>query len=92
MLLQHFWKRWTTEYLPTLNRRSRWTIEKNIPDLGDVCLISEKNTPRPSWPLGKVIKQIRGSDGLVRTLQLITSKGIVTRPIQHLYLLEKGKV
>ena len=91
MLLSHFWKRWTSEYLPTLGQRRRWTVQKKAPKIGDICLISEDKTARPTWPLGRVIETISGKDGIVRTFRLKTAKGMVTRPIQKLHLLEENK-
>ena len=87
-LLKHFWSRWTREYLPTLARRSKWTDVVSVPKVGDVCLITEEKTPRPTWPLGRVVEAIVGKDGLVRTYKLQTKSGIVTRPVQRLHLLE----
>lgn len=89
-LLVHFWKRWSAEYLPTLNSRKQWRIEQDTPKLGDVCLICEDNIPRPKWPLGRVIEIFKGRDGLVRTFRLQTEKGVFVRPIQKLHLLEEG--
>ena len=91
MLLSHFWKRWTSEYLPTLGQRRRWTVQKKTPKIGDICLIAEDKTARPTWPLGRVTETISGKDGIVRTFRLKTAKGIVTRPIQKLHLLEESK-
>lgn len=89
-LLSHFWKRWSREYLPMLGERKRWTTTKKNLEVGDVCLITEEGSKRPSWPLGRVVEVIKGRDGLVRTLRLQTSKGTVTRPVQRLHLLEEN--
>ena len=60
--------------------------------VGDVCLITEETTSRPSWPLGRVTSLITSRDGIVRTVQLKTAKGSLTRPVQRLHLLEKMDV
>jgi len=90
-LLKHFWKRWSSEYLPTLTKRTRWQTEFEVPKEGDVCLITEENISRPSWTLGRIIQAIRSKDGLVRTYKLKTASGVLTRPIQRLHLLEKDE-
>ena len=91
-LLKHFWSRWTREYLPTLARRGRWTDVVPVPKVGDVCLITEEKTPRPMWPLGRIVEAITGKDGLVRTYKLQTKSGVITRPVQRLHLLEASDV
>ena len=89
MLLRHFWKRWSTGYLPTLAKRHKWPAVCPGPKIGDVCLITEENTTRPSWILGRIIEAIPSKDGLVRTFKLKTASGILTRPVQRLHLLEQ---
>ena len=91
MVLSHFWQRWSTEYLPLLSERKCWVTEKTVPKVGDVCLVSEKNTSRPTWPLGRIIEAIKGRDGLVRTFRLRTQDGEITRPIQKLHLIEEDE-
>ena len=43
MLLKHFWKRWSNEYLPTLAKRHKWHSACDTLKVGDVCLISEED-------------------------------------------------
>ena len=89
-LLRHFWKRWSTEYLPTLITRKKWLQEEEVPKAGDVCLIMDEKVKRAGWPMGLVVKVFVGKDGLVRTYQLKTASGYLNRPINKLHLLEKG--
>lgn len=48
-LADFFWKRWTLEYLATLEPWREWTTEK--PDLpeGDIGLIKDTQTKRNEW-------------------------------------------
>ena len=87
LLLQHFWKRWSKEYLPSLAVRHKWHSAEAVPKMGDICLITEENTSRVTWPLGKIVETIPGKDGLIRTFELKTKSGLLTRPIQRLHLL-----
>ena len=89
-LQDHFWKRWTKEYLPQLQIRKKWTTESS-PEIqkNDICLISEEKTPRSKWPLGRVMDLIPGRDGLIRTVRLRTCKGVCIRPVQKLHLYER---
>ena len=91
-VLQHFWKRWSSEYLPKLQIRQKWQKESDPLKVGDVVLISEENTCRPTWPLGRVTEVIPSRDGLIRTVKLKTRKGFLIRPIQRLHLLVPSDV
>ena len=87
-VLNHFWKRWSREYVPNLMTRKKWRQEMKVPSAGDVVMITEENTSRPKWQIARVIEGIKGKDGLVRTFRLKTAKGIILRPVQRLHLLE----
>ena len=43
---------------------------------------------RGKWPLAVVQQTYPGRDGHLRAVQLRTSKGVIERPVQHLYPLE----
>ena len=43
---------------------------------------------RGKWPLAVVQQTYPGRDGHIRAVQLRTSKGVLERPVQHLYPLE----
>ena len=58
-----FWKRYLREYLPTLNRRQKWTTPHRDVKEGDLILLHEMNVPRSKYPLGRVVKVKVSSDG-----------------------------
>ncbi|XP_075162729.1 uncharacterized protein LOC142235359 [Haematobia irritans] len=81
---QGFWKRWSREYLTSLQQRPKWTkITQNI-ELNDLVLVKEDNTPPAVWVTGRVTETFPGKDGLVRVARLRTSQGEMTRPITKL--------
>ena len=44
-----FWKRWTREYLPQLQRRQKWNeVERNL-KVDDIVLLTDENFPRGQW-------------------------------------------
>ena len=88
-LKQHFWKRWQQEYLPSLTVRQKWN--KVLPPLqeNDIVLITDDNLSRIKWKIGKVEKLITGRDGLVRTVKIRTSKGLLSRPVQRVHFFEE---
>lgn len=81
MIFQHFWQRWSTEYLNELQTRAKWYIERNNVKIGDVVLIKDKNLPPLQWRLGRVNRIIYGIDNKVRVVILKTNNGEVTRGV-----------
>ena len=94
IILNHFWDRWSKEYLTSLrevhknNRSKESLIQKD-----DLVCVQEEGVKRGKWKLGKVNEVIKGKDGVIRgaNIEVITkggNKGLVTRPIQKLSPLE----
>jgi len=83
-----FWKRWLTEYLPTLQQRQKWLRPKRNLKVGDLVLVKHDNTVRLRWPLGLIVNTYQGSDGLVRSVQVKTQSGVYDRPVDKICLLE----
>lgn len=84
-----FWKRWTREYLPSLQERQKWEKASRNFAVGDVVLVLDDSLPRCSWPLGRVIEVFPNhSDGLVRSVRLKTKSSVLVRPVDKLVLLE----
>ena len=96
-LSDHFWRRWRTEYLHTLNKRPKWQTRKPCIGINDVVLVRDKQSKRNEWPMGRVANVKRSNDGLVRsvTIQLSRKSGsaprFLTRPISELVLLVSSK-
>eukprot|EP00731_Ephydatia_muelleri_P005954 Em0003g202a len=96
LILQHFWKRWKTEYLIDLRETHRFSTNKDKGygkiALGDIVLVHDDNHPRTFWRLGRVEQLIQGSDGHVRgaVVRVSSKTGSTTlrRPLQRLYPLE----
>ncbi len=88
-LLNHFWKRWIKEYLPSLHARKKWSDVKPNIAVGNVVLIVDEANPRGKWPVGRVLKVFPGKDGLVRSAIVKTSHGEYLRPITRLCPLEE---
>ncbi len=93
MMYKHCWKRWRSEYLPTLREahalKSKCLGQStNIIKVGDVVLVHSDNDKRVQWPMAFVTKLNIGIDGLVRSVEIRTKHGISNRPIAKLYPLE----
>ncbi|XP_058448997.1 uncharacterized protein LOC131428959 [Malaya genurostris] len=86
---QHFWKRWSKEYLCTLQLRYKWsTVNQNL--LKDsIVLIRDDNLPVGRWSMGRVISVDFEDDNLVQvaTVKISGVAKPVKRPITKLCLL-----
>ena len=90
MIVDHFWKRWLTEYVPHLTERKKWARTSRNPEVGDLVLVVDVNTPRGQWPIGKIVEVIPSkSDQMIRQVKvnIATAKHILIRPITKLCLL-----
>ena len=79
--MRHFWHRWLNEWLPSHNRRTKWKVEQDDVQIGEVVLVIAPDTPRGKWPLGKVIEVYPGSDDHVRAVKVQVGRNTLTRPI-----------
>ena len=76
-LSNHFWKRWTNEYLPMLTTRQKWktTDANNALKVGELVMVSDQNDLRGHWPLGRIIATFPGDDGVIRVVDVKTKNG-----------------
>lgn len=88
LLADLFWKRWLSEYLPTLQTRSKW--HKALTNLkpNALVLLVDDNIPRGRSNLRRILETYPGPDGLVRVAKVKTKYTVYMRPIQKLCLLE----
>lgn len=84
-----FWSRWTHEYLPILQERSKWVRPKRNFEPGDVVLVVDSSSPRNSWIMGRVIETLPDSSGAVRRVKLQTKTKILERPVNKLCLIQE---
>ncbi|XP_013390867.1 uncharacterized protein LOC106159196 [Lingula anatina] len=87
-LLNKFWEKWSSEYIRNLPSCQSSVSGRKGLNIGSVVLVRDQNSPRLLWPLGVVQRVFPGRDGLVRSVEVKTSKGLITRPIQKLHDLE----
>lgn len=82
-----FWRRWTKEYLPLMQERSKWnSIRRNLSP-GDLVIIIDNTAPRNSWMMGRVMKTFPDDKGFVRSVLVKTRTSLIQRPIDKLCLL-----
>ncbi|XP_046608758.1 uncharacterized protein LOC124299539 [Neodiprion virginianus] len=86
-MLEHFWKRWSTEYLQSFQNLSKWQTHHGNIKIGSIVLVKNENLPPSVWPLAKVIEVHPGTDGLVRVVTVKTKSSVLKRPIVKLCVL-----
>ena len=95
-VINHFWRRWSKEYLLELRESHRCRLtNKEAPSVktGDVVLIHDEDKPRGLWRLARVQRLLAGRDGEVRgaVLHVPNRNGrpsTLQCPVQRLYPLE----
>jgi len=87
---QTFWHCWSTEYLQylhTLQERGKWTHGQPNLHVGQMVTIRDNLAPPLEWHLGRVFEVLPGKDYVVRVTRVLTSRGVVIRPVTKLVLL-----
>ena len=79
------WSRWIREYVPKLNRRSKWqTPAEQHLKTGDLVWIAEETNPMGYYPTARIVELRYGSGGVARSAILRTSSGSLVRPLVKL--------
>ncbi|GFY19008.1 integrase catalytic domain-containing protein [Trichonephila clavipes] len=86
-VVQPTWKKWKSDYLNTLQARSKWITEKNDLMIGQMVLIKEDFLPINTWPLDRILEVYYGSDGKVRVVKVKTQSGEFKRAISKIAVL-----
>lgn len=85
---QHFWNRWSKEYLSQLQQRFKWKSYNDINlKEGTMVLIKNENTPPMTWPLSRVCEVHPGADGIIRVITIRTKLGLVKRALSKICIL-----
>ncbi|XP_070524041.1 uncharacterized protein [Cardiocondyla obscurior] len=83
----HFWQRWSREFLLGLSSRPKWTTAVSPPRVGQLCLLRNENTPPGRWPLARIADVHPGSDGNVRVVTVRTATSVLVRPLVKIVLM-----
>ncbi|XP_013181006.1 PREDICTED: uncharacterized protein LOC106127472 [Papilio xuthus] len=78
-LRQHFWSRWSKEYISELQLRTKWRSNLNPLQEGVLVILKEDNLPPLKWRLGRVVAVHPGADGVSRVADVRTATGVVRR-------------
>ena len=83
----HFWQRWSKEYLSHLQQLHRWKFPRSNVKIGDVVLVKDERLPPTKWALARVENVYPGSDGEFKNATLKTTAGTYKRPMAKLVFL-----
>jgi hypothetical protein len=72
---QQLWKRWSSEYLNSVQQRSKWRNKQPDFEPGMLVPLREDNVPPTPWKLAIMIDTFPGLDGRVRVATVKTSSG-----------------
>ena len=56
---EHFWTRWSSEYLHELQHRPKWRSQEPNVRAGQLCIIRSNLSPPCKWPLARTWKHCR---------------------------------
>ena len=77
-----FWKKYSHEYLHTLQQRYKWNNPSSEVKINDLVVITNDSNKNPlKWPLGRVVDIHPGTDGQVRVATVRTATGTYKRPV-----------
>ena len=80
-ILRHFWKRWSTDYLASLRKFTKWHSPSRNARIGDVVVLQEDGLLPSKWQLAKITEVHPGRDGVVRVVTVKTKTGSYKRPV-----------
>ena len=84
-LADQFWKRWTLEYLQTLQTRQKWQSMRRNLSPNELVLLVDENLPRGQWQIGRITEVHPDRQGRVRQVSVRTGTGIIMkRPVTKL--------
>ena len=86
-LVRHFWQRWSSDYLTSINKYSKWKCPNRSIQSGDLVIFREDSPFPTKWPLGQVCRVYEGKDGLARVAMIKTASGSYKRPVTKLALI-----
>ena len=87
-LCDSFWRRWSRDYLSTLQTRQKWFNPQRNFVIGDLVLMTSELHPRDSWPLATVVNTYPDSNGQIRRLRVRTRDREFERDCNKIVLLE----
>ncbi|XP_062526540.1 uncharacterized protein LOC134199505 [Bombyx mori] len=80
--IQHFWKRWSKEYLHELQQSNKWLQDKGVAlREGTVVVVCDDRLPPLQWRLARIHELHPGSDNITRVVTIKMGNSLYKRPV-----------
>lgn len=89
LMKEHFWKRWSSEYLHYLQSRPKWHSETAKIEIGDVVVLKDENAPPHQWRMGRIVATHPGHDDIVRVVTVRADTKEYRRAVSKVCFLPK---
>lgn len=86
-LINHFWSRWTKEYLNNLQMRNKWHKPPSLIKPGCLVIVKDENLPPRIWPMGRIVNVYPGKDDIVRVVDVKMKNGTFRRALNKICIL-----
>lgn len=83
-MLEQIWRSWSSDYLHTLQQRSKWRNNQTELKINELVLLKNNLLLPSKWELARIIKVHPGSDQHVRVVTVHTAKTELKRPITQI--------
>lgn len=83
-MMQHFWRRWSKDYLHNLQTRARGARSSAALSIGDLVLVQEDHQPPMQWALGRITELYPGEDGVARVATIRVANSHIRRAVKRL--------
>lgn len=86
-LTQHFWSRWSKEYLSFMQQRPKWNSKSVNIQPGQLVIVKDDCLPPLRWITARVVEVHPGADDKVRVATIRTASGTFKRATNRLCIL-----
>ncbi|XP_058839795.1 uncharacterized protein LOC131696032 [Topomyia yanbarensis] len=87
LMKEHFWKRWSVEYLHHLQSRPKWHRGVTQIEIGKMVVLKDNNAPPHHWRMGRIVATHPGPDGIVRVVTVKTATSEFRRAVTEICML-----
>ncbi|XP_058817596.1 uncharacterized protein LOC131680897 [Topomyia yanbarensis] len=86
-IFQNIWNRWKTEYLTSLQRRTKWCDPPVQLTPNQLVILRDEATAPMQWITARITELHPGPDGVTRVVTVQTPTGRFTRPVSKICIL-----